>query len=197
MGVDPKVKETRDPAYLDAELRNRWELAYNEFCYTYPDEPEPFLVQTYRSPERQNELYAQGRTTPGSIVTHVKGGGSFHNVFPALAFDVAFRIPNDQGGPWAREDLFRKFGEIGMRLGLEWGGSWTDFVDMPHFQVPELSLRQIAAGTPIPWKPLKPAGPVITGDIKFNRVFIVEEDAIVELKPKKLTLVGDKLYVGV
>ena len=52
------------------------------------------LVQTGRSIEYQNELYAQGRTKPGKIVTKAKGGSSFHNYF--LAFDFAILYDNDK-----------------------------------------------------------------------------------------------------
>jgi len=39
-----------------------------------------------RTYAEQDELYAQGRTKPGSIVTKAKGGQSMHNV--GCAFDV-------------------------------------------------------------------------------------------------------------
>ena len=41
---------------------------------------------TYRSPATQAALYAQGRTTPGRVVTNARAGESFHNY--GLAFDV-------------------------------------------------------------------------------------------------------------
>jgi len=37
------------------------------------------ITEAYRSIERQNQLYAQGRTTPGKIVTNAKGGQSYPN----------------------------------------------------------------------------------------------------------------------
>src|SRR3990167_8432100 len=59
---------------------------------------EVFLTCTYRSGEEQNRLYAQGRTTPGRIVTNAKAGQSAHNhATPqgkpaALAYDVAMLV---------------------------------------------------------------------------------------------------------
>ncbi|MBA2872427.1 LAS superfamily LD-carboxypeptidase LdcB [Anoxybacillus calidus] len=44
------------------------------------------ITQGFRSIEEQNELYAQGRTKPGKIVTNAKGGYSYHNVGLAIDF---------------------------------------------------------------------------------------------------------------
>lgn len=86
------------------------------------------VTEGYRSPEKQNELYAQGRTKPGQIVTNAKGGESFHNW--RCAFDVAFVQGNaiTYDGPW---DMF---GKIVRALGCEWGGDWSSFQDRPHVQ---------------------------------------------------------------
>lgn len=55
------------------------------------------IVQGLRTFAEQDALYAQGRTTAGSIVTNAKGGESYHNY--GLAIDVA---PIDNGEPnWA------------------------------------------------------------------------------------------------
>src|SRR3990172_3976840 len=39
---------------------------------------------TYRSNQEQNELYAQGRTAPGKIITNARGGESQHNKIDAM-----------------------------------------------------------------------------------------------------------------
>ncbi|MGL4913768.1 MAG: M15 family metallopeptidase [Romboutsia sp.] len=88
------------------------------------------IYYTLRTIEEQNELYAQGRTKPGKIVTNAKGGQSYHNY--GLAFDAA---PVVNGNiDWNNEALFNKMGKIGQSVGLEWGGSWASFKDTPHFQ---------------------------------------------------------------
>lgn len=46
----------------------------------------PVIVEGYRSPERQAQLYAQGRSRPGQIVTKAKAGESAHNY--GLACDI-------------------------------------------------------------------------------------------------------------
>ena len=76
---------------------------------------------TYRSPEEQNELYAQGRTKPGRIVTNARGGESFHN--HRCAFDF---VPLVAGKPqWDDKTLYAKAGSIAEAVGLEWSGRWS------------------------------------------------------------------------
>src|SRR5687767_13172666 len=43
--------------------------------------------EAYRSPETQNNYYAQGRTRPGNIITHAKGGQSDHQYRQAIDID--------------------------------------------------------------------------------------------------------------
>ena len=88
------------------------------------------ITQTLRTIEEQDALYAQGRTKPGNIVTKAKGGYSLHNF--GVAFDIC-PIVNGKAA-WNDTALFKKIGEIGVSLGLEWGGTWTSFPDLPHFQ---------------------------------------------------------------
>jgi peptidoglycan L-alanyl-D-glutamate endopeptidase CwlK len=88
------------------------------------------FTSTYRDIESQNELYAQGRTKPGRIVTDARGGDSFHNY--RVAFDV---VPVVNGkAVWDDKLLWERIGGIGRICGLEWGGSWKGFKDRPHFQ---------------------------------------------------------------
>lgn len=86
------------------------------------------LTCGYRSIEEQNRLYAQGRTSPGRIVTNARGGSSWHNY--GLAADYAFVVGGQitWNGPW------HVFGRIARECGLEWGGDWKKFPDRPHVQ---------------------------------------------------------------
>ncbi len=91
---------------------------------------EILITSTYRGNEEQNDLYAKGRTKPGPKVTNAKAGESLHNY--GIAFDIC---PLVKGKPaWKAANLFRLAGKIGASLGLEWGGSWKSFPDLPHFQ---------------------------------------------------------------
>jgi peptidoglycan LD-endopeptidase CwlK len=74
-------------------------------------------------------------------VTKADAGHSNHN------FGVAWDIGDFTGGTYHPEsEVYKKVGEIGKKLGLEWGGDWHGFKDEPHFQaVPETELKNIAA----------------------------------------------------
>ena len=104
------------------------------------------ITSTYRDNESQDALYAQGRTTPGKIVTKAKGGQSFHNY--RCAFDV---VPLVNGKPiWDDEDLWTKIGRMGKQIGLEWAGDWVTFTEKPHFQYTGgKTLKQLQAGEKI------------------------------------------------
>lgn len=91
------------------------------------------VTSGYRSFEEQNELYAQGRTKPGDIVTKAKGGQSLHNY--GLAVDLVPLDANGQPNWNASESTWQKIGAAGKKQGLEWGGDWTSFKDRPHFQM--------------------------------------------------------------
>jgi peptidoglycan LD-endopeptidase CwlK len=110
------------------------------------------ITQGYRSIEEQNELYAQGRTKPGKIVTNAKGGDSYHNY--GLAIDFCLII-NDKQYVWDTDSDFDKdkvadWMEVvqeAKKLGFEWGGDWKGFKDYPHFQYTfGLSLADLRAG---------------------------------------------------
>ncbi|MEC1180367.1 M15 family metallopeptidase [Metasolibacillus meyeri] len=86
-----------------------------------------FITETYRSQERQNYLYTQGRTRPGSIVTWTLNS----NHKSRLAWDIAVAPPQ------SLYDVatLNKVGAIAQKLGITWGGDWTGNIDRPHFEV--------------------------------------------------------------
>ena len=95
----------------------------------------PIVTESYRSPARQNELYAQGRTKPGPVVTYKRGGESNHNVLPSRAIDVAFLLADGSvswaGGLLAKFALLVKAADARVR----WGGDFPgNFKDGPHFE---------------------------------------------------------------
>lgn len=99
--------------------------------------------QGYRSPEEQNKLYEQGRTTPGNIVTNAKGGESYHNY--GLALDVV-RMENGQPN-WSKP-ITPDIAKIGTQQGFSWGGSWQSFKDYPHFEMSfGQSIKSLIGGT--------------------------------------------------
>jgi peptidoglycan L-alanyl-D-glutamate endopeptidase CwlK len=104
------------------------------------------VTSTYRDSESQNALYAQGRTTPGNVVTKAKAGQSWHNWRCAL--DV---VPLVNGKAiWDDSALWTKVGEIGKSCGLEWAGDWVTFKEFPHFQYTNgLTIAQLQQGAKI------------------------------------------------
>jgi peptidoglycan L-alanyl-D-glutamate endopeptidase CwlK len=96
------------------------------------------FAYTLRTFKEQDELYAQGRTVKGKIVTNAKGGLSMHNY--GLALDIVL-ILNDGTASWNTKMDFDGDGKydwqeivtIFKQYGWEWGGDWK-FTDYPHFQ---------------------------------------------------------------
>lgn len=87
------------------------------------------IVEGYRSFERQTQLYNQGRTTAGAIVTNARAGESYHNY--GVAVDFVFR----KEGYNATDSLWALLGKVGKMQGFAWGGDWQGFVDKPHFEL--------------------------------------------------------------
>lgn len=88
------------------------------------------VIGGLRTYAEQDALYAQGRTTPGKIVTHARAGHSNHN------FGLAFDVGVFEGAKYlGSSPKYKAVGVLGMDLGLEWGGNWKSFVDEPHFQL--------------------------------------------------------------
>ena len=97
------------------------------------------VTSSYRDYAEQNKLYAQGRTSPGAIVTNAKGGQSYHNF--GLALDV---VPLVAGVPDWQTSQWPQIAAIGKAAGFAWGGDFKSFIDKPHFQLNTgLTLAQL------------------------------------------------------
>jgi LysM repeat protein len=90
------------------------------------------ITQGLRTWEEQDVLFAQGRTAPGKIVTNARGGQSWHNF--GLAFDIVVLDSVGKADWDSTHPSWLRAAAIGKSLGLEWGGDWPKFRDMPHFQ---------------------------------------------------------------
>lgn len=96
-----------------------------------------------RTKAEQDALYAQGRTTSGSIVTNAKGSTYSSQHQWGIAID--FYIDMDVDGDGEKKDdafnnatgLFEKVGQIAKAQGLGWGGDWKSFKDRPHLYLPD------------------------------------------------------------
>lgn len=91
---------------------------------------------TYRSPAEQAELWELGRSKPGRKVTWTrrsKHNNEANGKPAALAFDC---VPLVGGkAAWDDDALYEEVGQIGMRIGLTWGGRWKGKCDKPHFEL--------------------------------------------------------------
>ena len=97
----------------------------------------------HRSVAEQARLYAQGRTTPGPIVTQLDGvtQKSRHNLDPAEAVDVAVLVGGKVSWDVSR---YLPIGMLARRYALEWGGDWPRFKDYPHLQLPTKEVTRAA-----------------------------------------------------
>ena len=106
---------------------------------------------TRRSAAEQAAKYAQGRTSPGPIVTRAPAGYSYHEY--GLAIDVvptellALKDWGDTPEHRAHADaLWARLGVIGKAAGFRWGGDFPLLPDRPHFEwAGGLSLAQLRA----------------------------------------------------
>ena len=105
-GSDP-MSVRRDLAALSPELRNRLERIVDRMQSEFGHTVE--VVETVRTQERQEALFAQGRTTPGTIVTWTRAS----NHIEGRAADVI--IDGSYGNPQAYERLSRVASEEGVR----------------------------------------------------------------------------------
>ena len=112
-------------------------------------------TSTYRDNESQNQLYAQGRTRAGAIVTNARGGESFHQYRVAADFALLFHgktvSKNDDFLLWdntpERITLWKSIGVLAELSGLEWAGRWKSFKELAHVQYTgELTIAQLKSG---------------------------------------------------
>lgn len=91
------------------------------------------VCETIRTAEYQNELYQQGRTKKGSIITNCDGykNKSVHQ--SGFAFDI---FQNIKGKEW-ESSFYDKVCKIAKNMGLECGHYWSSFKDSPHIEVPK------------------------------------------------------------
>lgn len=94
---------------------------YAALCGVLGEEWQPY--SGYRDFPAQTRLYAQGRTTPGGIVTNAKAGESAHNY--GCATDWAYFHQGKLVWLQKTDSLWEKFTlaveKVGLRPGSEWG----------------------------------------------------------------------------
>src|SRR5258706_6329708 len=135
--MDETVRNS-DPACLHPLFRQK----ARELLETLAAQERPFrLFEGFRSPERQQYLYAQGRTRPGKIITKARAWMSYHQY--GLAGDFVLF----ENGRWSwdasgdRVRSWRRLQEIGKHLGLE-----PVSFEAPHLQLAGLRIADLAVG---------------------------------------------------
>lgn len=124
------------PLYIPQDL-SKWKLTpileplaqeflYQAKCAGY----EVKITQGFRSPEYQDALYAQGRTTPGKIVTRTTSKQSYH--CKGQAFDICFVnqpiYPSD-------DRIWKALADIAKSVGLIPGYYFKGFQDKDHYEI--------------------------------------------------------------
>lgn len=92
------------------------------------------IAQGLRTFAEQDALF---RKRP--VVTHARGGQSYHNY--GVACDFVF-IVNGKA-TYEPESLYHNIGRWAESVGLEWGGSWRTFTDLPHVQLKGLPSYKV------------------------------------------------------
>lgn len=147
-----------------SELTRNAQTAFYMFKERCKENGLDFIVtETYRSQERQNYLYEQGRTRQGNIVTWTKH--SRHT--SRRAWDIVKRKQNGDID-YSDKEFYRKCGKIAAEINIMWGGTWKQ-ADTPHFEIKEN------------WKPPKEESEMTEQErIKFNALV----DAVGNLSEK-------------
>lgn len=95
------------------------------------------ITEGFRTKERQAELYAQGRTTAGKVVTNVLYPKSLH--CHGMAFDVCFTGTD----PYPTDNFkWKAIADMAVKLGLTAGYYFTNVQDRPHFEYKDGYLYQ-------------------------------------------------------
>ena len=115
--LHPKLRQTAIDAWTEAQA-------------AMPGNVQIIVTQGLRTFAESDALYAQGRTTPGPIVTNSAGGKSYHNY--GLAWD--FEMLTNGKSDWVVGPNWMKVVEIMKKHGMAWGGDFQSIKDNPHFE---------------------------------------------------------------
>lgn len=128
-----------DPLQLHPEFRSRQSALLLELGAM----GIPFgLFEGFRHPDRQASLYAQGRSTPGSIVTKALPWQSFHQY--GFAGDYVLRL----NGSWSWDDsteIRKHWWDTLATVGKKHGLVALSF-ERPHLQLAGVTLAQLQSG---------------------------------------------------
>lgn len=103
------------------------------------------ITEGIRTPARQAELYAQGRTKPGKVVTWTMNSNHFRHAQTGYGHAVDFcPFPVDWTKPAKFQAIAAAFKQAARELNvrIEWGGDWqARNRDLPHVQLDRSTYR--------------------------------------------------------
>lgn len=135
---------------------------------------ECLIYCLYRSPVDQAKLYRRGRSYSAIIrraeslrhtwgrddladalinvgpqygrrVTNAGPGQSMHQYW--MAADGVPTLLRGGRVIWDDPDLWKVYGSLAIRCGLEWSGKWKRFKETPHIQTPAVSWKEMIRDT--------------------------------------------------
>ena len=124
-----RSRECLDTCHVD--LQKIAELAIKFYDFS--------VYEGHRDLVRQKKLYDEGKSQIDGITR--KGN---HNFYPSMAFDCApYPIDwNDKDrfhelakAMFAAEEYLRETGHLDSAYELAWGGNWSSFIDLPHWEL--------------------------------------------------------------
>lgn len=128
------------------ELHPEFRVRLERVLMRCADEGLPFaLFEGYRSPARQSELYAQGRTKGGPRVTNARAGESLHQY--GLAADIVLRI--DGAWSWSTDGQHRGLWSRLHAIAADEGLEPLSF-ELPHLQLAGWTWQRAAAAVKTP-----------------------------------------------
>ena len=99
------------------------------------------VTDARRTMKEQQAIYAQGRTTPGKVVSNARAGSSAHNY--GLAADIAPLKLNSKLIDWnADKDIWQAMAGIAKEMGLIPGFYFRTIFDAPHVEDPKWKEQQ-------------------------------------------------------
>ena len=99
------------------------------------------VIEGVRTTKRQQELYAQGRTAPGNIVTNADGVKKKSNHQAKAdgyghAVDIVpYPVDWDSISKFNNIAVAMKLAACELGVDIVWGGDWKNFKDYPHFEL--------------------------------------------------------------
>ena len=129
------MKSSRDITLAHPDLQRLFR-ELKEWWFVNGDGSKVIVTQTVRDCRDQELYFSQGKSK-------ARCGESLHNYEPSLAIDIAFVKP-DGTLNWNRKP-FDKIGKFVEGKGFEWGGSFPNFYDGGHLQLP-MTFQQAKKG---------------------------------------------------